>query len=136
MATRRVPKEVAPPLPPLLVRVIHAACHAPDDPVNRTGHDVALADLGRWALVRVPSEGVLAPDDPDAYKAIEAVALGHLGLREAREGLKKALSVLEPPGKRDEIESAYNHFQSVSDEAYYYAGRACGIALAHLCALR
>jgi hypothetical protein len=44
------------------------------DPADRTGHDAALVDLARWALVRVPSKGVLAPDEPHAFTAIQDIA--------------------------------------------------------------
>jgi hypothetical protein len=136
MATRRVRKEKSVPLPPLLVRVIHAARHAPYDPVDRDGHDAAIRELGCWALVRVPSEGVLAPDDSHAYQAIEIVAREHLAMKEARAAVKKALSAIEPFATRDAVESAYNQLQSANDNAYYYAGPACGITLADMATLR
>ena len=131
MSTRRSRKEPV-RLPPLLVCLIHAAKHAPCEPSDRTGHDAALTDLARWAVVRVPSEGVLAPDASHAFTAIEAIATRHLQFGEARKALKRALSVIDAVETRDAIESAYNHTQSVSDTAFYYAGLACGITLMQL----
>ena len=129
MSTRRSRNEQPGRLPPLLVCLIHAAKHAPYAPSDRTGHDAALADLARWALVRVPSEGVLAPDASHAFTAIDHIATRHLGFGEARRALKRALSTIAAVETRDAIESACNHTQSVSDIAYYYAGLACGITL-------
>src|SRR5262249_33846659 len=120
MSTRRRHKEQPVRLPPLLVSLIHAAKHAPSDSGERAGHDTALADLARWALVRVPVEGILAPDVPDSFAAIQAVAIRHLRLGEARTAVRQALSVVESFEMRDSIESAYNQLQSVSDNAYYY----------------
>jgi hypothetical protein len=104
----------------------------PDEPVDRTGHGEALADFGQWALIRVPSQGVLAPDDSHAFKAIQEIAKRHLQLDVARAEVKEALSAIESFEVRDPIESAYNHLQSVYDDAYYYAGLACGITLMNL----
>ena len=132
MSTRRRRREQPDRLPPLLVCLIHAAKQAPHDPVDRTGHDAALADLGQWALVRVPTQGVLAPDDPHAFTAIQEIAKRHLQLDVARAEVKEALSAIESFETRDPIESAYNHLQSVYDDAYYYAGLACGITLMNL----
>jgi hypothetical protein len=136
MATRRVRRENTGSLPPLLARVIHAARHAPPDPVDRTGHDAALRDLGRWALVYVPSNGVLAPCEDDAYKAIQEIATRHLQYRKARAAWSKALRAIDSSEQRNEVESAQNWMQSVSDDAYYYAGLACGITLADMATLR
>ena len=136
MATRRVGKEKTVPLPPLLVRVIHAARHAPYDPVDRAGHDAALLELGRWALVYVPSRGVLAPSEDHAYKAIQEVAVRHLEYGQARAAFRKALQSIESIEQRSEVESAQNWLQSESDDAYYYAGLACGITLADLATIR
>ena len=119
-------------LPPLLVSLIHSAKHAPHDPVDRTGHDAALANLGQWALVRVPAQGVLAPDDSHSFTTIHDIAKRHLQLDVARIEVKHALSTVASIEVRDLIESAYNHLQSIYDEVYYYAGLACGITLMNL----
>jgi hypothetical protein len=132
MSTRRRRREQPDRLPSLLVCLIHAAKQAPHDSSDRTGHDAALAELGRWALIRVPSDGVLAPDAPDAFTAIQEIAKRHLQLDVARAEVKEALSAIESFETRDPIESAYNHLQSVYDNAYYYAGLACGITLMNL----
>jgi hypothetical protein len=132
MSTRRPRKEQPDRLPPLLVCLIRAAKEAPHDPVDCTGHDAALADFGQWALVRVPTQGILAPDDPHAFTAIQEIAKRHLQLDVARAEVKEALSAVESFQTRDRLESAYNHLQSVYEDAYYYAGLACGITLMHL----
>lgn len=104
----------------------------PYDPVDRAGHDAALRELGRWALVYVPSRGVLAPCEDDAYKAIQEIATRHLLYRKARATWSKALRAIDSSEQRNEVESAQNWMQSVSDDAYYYAGLACGITLADM----
>jgi hypothetical protein len=106
MSARRVSKDAAPPLPPLLLRVIHAARHAPFDPVDRAGHDAVLYELGRWALVYVPSRGVLAPCEDDAYKVIEDVGRRHLQYGKARAAWSKALRAIESVEQRNEVERA------------------------------
>lgn len=106
MSTRRRRRAQSDRLPPLLVCLIHAAKHAPHDPVDRAGHDAALADLGQWALVRVPTQGVLAPDDPQSFTAIQEIAKRHLQLDVARAEVKDALLALKSLETRDPIESA------------------------------
>ena len=135
MSTRRRNEE-PPRLPPLLVCLIHAVKQAPHDPADRTGHDATLRDLGLWARIRVPSEGLLAPEGPHAFNAIEHIANRHLRLGEARAAVTQALSLIDTFETRDAIESAYNHVQSVSDVAYYYAGLASGVTLMHLDSVR
>ena len=131
MSTRRRGEQPS-RLPPLLVSLIHSAKRAPHDPVDRTGHDAALADLGQWALVRVPAQGVLAPDDSHSFTTIHEIAKRRLELDVARIEVKHALSTVASSEVRDPIESAYNHLQSIYDEVYYYAGLACGITLVNL----
>jgi hypothetical protein len=137
MSTRCVRNsEQSASLPPLLVSVIHAARHAPSELVDRKGHDAALFELGHWALVRVPAEGVLAPHETHAYELIEEIANRHLAFSKVRAGVTDALSLVEPFETRARVESAYDRFRSVSDDTYYYAGLACGIALAHFSVCR
>src|SRR5262245_25384120 len=101
MSTRRRRREQPDRLPSLLVCLIHAAKRAPHDSSDRTGHDAALAELGRWALIRVPSDGVLAPDAPDAFTAIQEIAKRRLQLDAARAEVKAALSAIESFETRD-----------------------------------
>jgi hypothetical protein len=131
MSTHRDRNPVQWGLPPLLIRVIHAARHARAD-TDRSGHDAVLTELARWALVSVPSRSVLAPADDHAYKSIQEAAMRHLQYGDARQALRKALSSVESLERRDAIESAQNWVQLVSDDAYYYAGLACGVTLAHI----
>ena len=108
MSTRRDRNAVNWSLPPLLIRVIHAARHASSDAVDSNGHAAVLTDLGRWALVTVPSRGVLAPADDAAYKIIQESAVRHLRYGEARQALRNALLCLKSLEQRDGIESAQN----------------------------
>ena len=107
MSTRRRRREQPARLPPLLVCLIHAAKHAPRDPVDRSGHSAALADLGRWALIRVPTLGVLAPDESHAFTAIQEIAVRYLQLDMARAEVNAALLAIESFEIRDPVESAY-----------------------------
>jgi hypothetical protein len=94
MSTRRRRREQSVRLPPLLVCLIHTAKHAPHEPGDRIGHDAALADFGQWALVRVPTQGVPAPDDAHASMAIQDIAKRHLQLDLARADVNEALSAI------------------------------------------
>jgi hypothetical protein len=118
-------------LSPLLIQIIHAARCAADASSDRVGHDRVVSDLSRWALVYVPSRGVLAPSDDDAYKVIEQTAMRHLRLNDARAALRKALDPL-PSTSRNDIEEVQNWIHASRDDAYYYAGLVCGITLAQM----
>jgi hypothetical protein len=126
-------------LPPLLVRIIEAAATEPEGSSSRKGHAATLAVLGYWALRRVPTRGVLAPDvDPD-YRAIEDVAAQFLRYRVATRGLREVLAIAKASGaadKIDAIDSAATWARSISDNAYYYAGLATGVVFAQLAARR
>lgn len=136
MATRRARKEKTVSLPPLLTRVIHAARKDLYDLVDRTGHDAALRELGQWALVYVPSRGVLAPFEDTAYTVIRTIAVRHLQYKSAEAAFHKALRSIESIELRSDMENAQNWLQSASDRAYYYAGLACGITLADMATIR
>jgi hypothetical protein len=71
------------PLPPLLARVIEAARSDPGKLAERTGHAGLLEELSQWALLYVPANGALAPDDEPAYKVIEAAAVRNLEYEKA-----------------------------------------------------
>ena len=135
MSPRRVLHSDALQPPPLLGRVIEAARLDPHKLAERTGHAKLLEELAQWALLYVPANGVLAPDDEPAYKVIEAAAVRNLDYEKARRAFRQALESVEL-NNRSAIEEAYNWLQSGSDIAYFYAGLACGITLAHLSAGR
>jgi len=136
MSRRHVAKPAVSSLPPLLVRIIEAARHAPHDPTDRTGHDQVLEELSQWALVYVPSRGVLAPSDESAYKFIEGAAVRYLEYGDARRAFQDALQAVASADERNLIEEAHNRLQTESDDAYYYAGLACGVTLAQLSGIR
>ncbi len=123
------------PLPPLLTRVIEAARFDPGNLAERSGHADLLEELSQWALLYVPANGVLAPDDEPAYKVIEAAAVRNLDYEKALEAFRQALESVEV-NQRNAIGEAHNWLQSESDIANFYAGLACGITLAHLSAIR
>ncbi|MGH9160534.1 MAG: hypothetical protein ACRD2X_11200 [Vicinamibacteraceae bacterium] len=124
--SRRGGKRVTGSLPPLLIRLIRAA--------NRQRPDAAqaLTAYGRYALVAIPTQGVLPADQYDLFKTVEQVARKHLGSTEARREFRQATESIEPLERRDAIQSAATHVQVVSDEAYFLAGLAFGITFAQL----
>lgn len=134
-ARRRVKRSSPSPLPPLLLRVIEAARHAGHQ-ADFAGHDGMLEELGHWAVLYVPANGVLAPTDDAAFNIIERGAGRYLHYAAARKALGAAVRAVESSEQRGAIEEAQNWVQSESDNAYYYAGLACGLSLAELAAKR
>lgn len=116
-------------LPPLLIQIIKAAIAAEQlDPGNdREGHADALVAFGQLAATAVPTRGVLAPVDDILYSAFESIAVAHLGLRQVKDELRAALHVVANFADRDPIESAVNHFRTVTEAAYFYGGLAFAI---------
>ena len=119
------------PLLRLLIEVLKV-----QESKDRPGEAAALRAFGELALMQVPSRGVLAPNEDELYDAIDRIARKHLGLRRPQKEFYRATNTVEPFTKRDEIESAANHFRTVSDLAYFYAGLAFGVTLAHLSTIR
>ena len=119
---------------PILTLLIEALedQHSRDRP-NEARALRAFSDL---ALKQVPTSGVFAPKDGHLYKEIERIARKHLDFGRARKNFFDATGKVEPFALRDEIESAANHVNSVSDDAYYYAGLAFGVTLVDFCSLR
>ena len=124
---RRI-KKSAGALPPLLRLLIEVLKE--QESRDRAGEADALHAFGELARVQVPARGVLAPNGRDLYNAIDQIAKKYLGLRKPRKEFFRATAAVEPFSKRDEIESAANHFQTVSELAYFYAGLAFGITFA------
>lgn len=112
-------------LPPLLVRLIRAA--------GRDGRpDVAqaLAAYGEYALVAVPTRGVLPRDTGALDAVVEEVARRRLGLSEARREFLHTIGAIEPLERRDAVQSAALAVELASDEACYCAGVAFGVTFA------
>jgi hypothetical protein len=126
--SHRKRKKSARALAPLLSLLIEALKE--QETKDRPGEAAALHAFGELALIQVPSRGALAPNDDELYNAIDRIARRHLGLRKASKEFFRATGSIEPFTKRDEIESAANHFRSVSDVSYFYTGLAFGITLA------
>jgi hypothetical protein len=110
--------------------VIHAARYAGNDPVDRTGHGAALLEYAEWAMITVPSRGVLAPSDDRSFQIIQAIATRYLGYQRASRAFNVALASVKDVSVASALESAENERRSISDDAYYYAGLACGLVLA------
>jgi hypothetical protein len=99
-------------LAPLLSLLIEALKE--QEAKDRPGEAGALRAFGELALVQVPSRGALAPNDDELYDAIDRIARKHLRLRIASKEFYRATRAVEPFTKRDDIESAANHFRTVS----------------------
>ena len=120
-------------LPATLQQLVHAAqTECP------RGHAEALTELTTLAIRKIPSRGVFDPavrGEPDLFAAIEAVAIRHLALSNARSAWRGALDAAELTfARRDEVERAAQHVQDISDTTYFYAGLAFGLSF--VCAYR
>jgi hypothetical protein len=119
--------------PPALRQIVRAAEHE-----CPRGHAETLAELTELALRKVPARGIFDPaarGEPDLFAAIEAAAVAHLRLAEARGRWRQTLDAAGIPfERRDEIERAALEVQSISDTAYFYSGLA--FALVFVCVYR
>jgi hypothetical protein len=115
-------------LPPLLHHLVEVLKE--QESSDRPGEAAALQAFGGLALVQVPSRGVFAPKEGELQEAIDQIAKKHLGLQKPQQTFFRATAAVEPFSKRDEIESAANHLQTISDLAYFYVGLAFGITFA------
>ena len=101
------------------------------------GHAEALLELTALALHKVPARGIFDPsvhEEPELFAAIESVAKTHLELASARTEWRSAVDASGLSfERRDELERAALHVQSVSDTAYFYAGLAFGLAFVFTC---
>jgi len=133
MRQRRTRRDTRADLPPTLQQLVHAAkLECPQ------GHAEALTELTVLAVRKIPSRGLFDPavrGEPELFAAIEAVAVRHLALANARSAWRGALDAAELPfARRDEVERAAQHVQDVSETTYFYAGLAFGLAF--VCAYR
>ena len=121
-------------LPPLLINVIRSAIRAEhhDPHSDRVGQGQALIACGHLATLTVPARGVLAPSDPDLFKAIEMIATKHLDFDEARTAFRQSMERVDHLEERDAIATAHTHVVTISDAAYYYTGLAFGLTLADI----
>lgn len=126
MRSRRSGVVVPKDFPPSLRRIVLAA-----DRECPRGHADALSELAVLALDKVPSRGIFDPavrGEHDLFTAIEAVAMRHLALREARSSWRTALDAAGLSfDVRSEIEAAGLQMQSASDSSYFYTGLAFGL---------
>ena len=122
----------APPISPLLVRLIEAAERSKEDADGRDLRAVAkaLREFGDLAVWVVPVHGLFVPNNDEVSTVVDGVAQQYLDLGEARRQFKKALSVVEEFAQRDPIESGHNRVRAASQEAYFYAGLALGLTFA------
>jgi hypothetical protein len=102
------------------------------------GHAEMLSELTVLAIRKVPARGIFDPTargEDDLFTAIEAIALRHLELADARAIWRRSLDGAALPfERRDAIESAARQLLDVSDTAYFYTGLAFGLAF--VCAYR
>ena len=102
------------------------------------GHAEMLTELTVLAIRKVPARGIFDPTargEDDLFSAIEAIALRHLELADARTIWRRSLDGAGLPfERRDAIESAARQLLDVSDTAYFYTGLAFGLAF--VCAYR
>jgi hypothetical protein len=133
MSPRRT-KKAAGALSPLLALLISALEEQAS--LDSSDEARALRAFGELAVKQIPTRGLFAPMESELDRAIDQIAKGHLGLKTPRKEFFKATATVEPFAKRDEIESAANHVQTVSDHAHFYAGLAFGITLVDFRAIR
>ena len=96
---------------------------------NATGAARALRAFGELAALEIPGRGAFVADNPDMYKAIESIADFHLGFAKARREFSKATDGVKDAALRERIQVSANEMQSISDQAYFYAGLAFGVTL-------
>jgi hypothetical protein len=96
---------------------------------NAQGSAKALRAFGELAAREVPGRGVFAADHPELYQAIEDVANRHLGMARPRKDFSKATDMVLDAELRERLQVTANELQSISDQAYFYAGLAFGVTL-------
>jgi hypothetical protein len=105
--------------------------HCEDERVDRTRHAGCLRELALWALAAVPAMGALSPAGDSAYRAIASAAGRWLQAAAAARAVRSAAETVRRAGADPaDLLDAARWQQSVGEEAYYYAGPACGLTLA------
>ena len=104
-------------LPKALVRLIDAARTSTTDGEGGdiSGTAGALREFGTLALWALPVHGVFVPSNSVVRVGIARIARDHLGLKRAEREFRDALGAVDAFDRRDPIESAHHHVQSVSD---------------------
>ena len=133
MRQRRSRREARGDLPAPLLQLLHAAeLECPH------GHAEALTELTTLAIRKIPARGIFDPavhGEPELFTAIEAVAVRHLSLANARAAWRGAIDAAELPfAKRDDLERTAQRVLDISETTYFYAGLAFGLAF--VCAYR
>jgi hypothetical protein len=93
---------------------------------------VALVALGQLARLHIPVRGVLPMSDDQLFNAVDDIGMRHFDLGAIKQAVDRALSQIEQPSTRDEIEVAIDHLCAVLNVVYFDAGLAFGITLADL----
>jgi len=133
MRQRRSRREARGDLPAPLLQLLHAAeLECPH------GHAEALTELTTLAIRKIPARGIFDPavhGEPELFTAIEAVAVRHLSLANARTAWRGAIDAAELPfAKRDDLERTAQRVLDISETTYFYAGLAFGLTF--VCAYR
>lgn len=102
---------------------------------NECSRWTGIRKLGQLARIRIPVRSALPLSDDQLFNEIDGVAIKYLDLGAVRTALDAALTQVEPPSARDEIEVAVDHLCAVLNVAYLNAGVAFGVTLADLKAL-
>ena len=97
---------------------------------NAAGAARALRAFGELAALEIPARGVFAAERPELYQTIEHVADAHLGFSRPRREFSSATQMISDADLRERIQVSANEAQSISDQAYFYAGLAFGVTLA------
>ena len=96
---------------------------------NATGAARALRAFGELAALEIPGRGAFVADNPDLYKAVEDIADLHLGFEKPRREFSKSTAAVKDAALRERIQVTASEMQSISDQAYFYAGLAFGITV-------
>ena len=99
---------------------------------NAAGAARALRAFGELAALEIPGRGVFAAERPELYQTIEDVADAHLGFSRPRREFSAATHMVSDAELRERIQASANEAQSISDQAYFYAGLAFGVTLSRL----
>ena len=127
MSARRQ-RNTHPKLAPMLECLVDAL--EAQDTDHRRAAARALRAFGHLAALEIPSRGVLASQNPEMYSLIDEIADQHLGYKKPRKAFSDATMEIVDPELRERIQSSANEMETVSDQAYFYAGLAFGITFA------
>jgi hypothetical protein len=89
----------------------------------------ALRAFGELAALEVPGRGAFAVEHHELYLKIEAIANVHLGFSRPRKEFSKATDLISDAELRERVQVSANEMQSISHQAYFYAGLAFGFTI-------